>query len=494
MSVSSIGAFVLVAALHSVAVPSTGAPVLASAIASPAADGPSAADAATGAEAQEDVLGMALTALIEDAVPFPSLSGTMPPSPRPREEAQAESDVPPEEADPGNEQGRLRLRLLEAQILAETGRIAEARRRFEALRLEMPTSPEPLSGAANVALRTGRWREAMTYYQEALLLDPENPAITSAIEGIARSAAPRLRGEFEYRETKGAPGAGRATAYIGGVSGQRTFGDGWRLGFVAEVAQVEATQVQRRDGAVGPFSGLRERGELFLQRDRGDGLVLTGSLFFAPHSVGAGFRAERTDDTGATTLRAEYRRPNWDFFESLIDYGTRDRAAVGRRQLIATNLTGRLEIGVNRYGFRDDRDVASTFSASGELRLGNLANIRSLSISYILDGEYLLSGEEQTARGGQLFGINPIRDREVHALALGYSGVRGTSAAEGIFSYEATGGYAVDRYGKAGPIIYASLGYLLNSFEVRLRGSFVQNVGRSRGTTTVLGASLTWFF
>jgi hypothetical protein len=378
--------------------------------------------------------------------------------------------------------------------LAETGRIAEARRRFDALRVERPTSPEPLSGAANIALRTGRWREAMAYYQDALLLDPENSAILSAVQGISRSVAPRLRAEFEYRETKGAPGAGQATAYFGGISGQQAFGDGWRLGFVAEVAQVEATQAQRRNGATGPFSGTRERGELFLQRDRGDGLVLIGSIFFAQGSLGAGLRAERTDDSGATTLRAEYRRPNWDFFESLINFGTRDRVAVGRRHLIATNLTGRVEIGANSYGFRDDRSIASTFSAAGELRLGNLANLRGLSISYILDGEYLLSGEGQTAQRGRLFGINPVRDREVHALALGYSGVRGTSAAEGIFSYEATGGYAVDRYGKAGPIAYASLGYLLNSFELRLRGSFVQNVGRSRGTTTVLGASLTWYF
>jgi hypothetical protein len=494
MSVSSIGAFVLAAALQTVPAPSTEAPAFPLTIANPTAGAPPAEDAGIGSAAQEDMASMALTALTEDAAAFPSFAAATPPLPGLQEEPPAESDPPPDQTDAGTEQGRLRLRLLEAQLLAETGRIGEARRRFEALRVEMPTSPEPLSGAANIALRTGRWREAMAYYQNALLLDPQNFAILLALQGISRSAAPRLRAEFEYRETKGAPGAGRATAYMGGISGQQTFSDGWRLGFVAEVAQVEATQVQRRNGATGPFSGTRERGELFLQRDRGDGLVLIGSIFFAQGSLGAGLRAERTDDRGATTLRVEYRRPNWDFFESLIEFGTRDRVAVGRRHLIATNLTGRLEIGANSYGFRDDRSIASTFTAAGELRLGNLANIRSLSISYILDGEYLLRGAEQMPRNGQLFGINPLRDREVHALALGYSGVRGISAAEGIFSYEATGGYAVDRYGKAGPIVYASMGYLLNSFEARLRGSFVENVGRSRGSTTVLGASVTWFF
>jgi hypothetical protein len=172
----------------------------------------------------------------------------------------------------------LRLRLLEAQLLAQTGQLSEARARFEALRQEMPDSPEPLAGSAGLAQRTGRWRQALGLYQTALLLDPGEQDLTSAIDAIERTAGRRLRADIEYRETQGGLGTGRATAVIGGLSGQQPFGDGWRLGFNAEFADVDATQVQRRDGTVGPFSGLRERSELFLQYDSLGGQVIIGSL------------------------------------------------------------------------------------------------------------------------------------------------------------------------------------------------------------------------
>ena len=42
------------------------------------------------------------------------------------------------------------------------------------------------------------------------------------------------------------------------------------------------------------------------------------------------------------------------------------------------------------------------------------------------------------------------------------------------------------------PVVSGALGYALGSVEVRLRGGYVQNIGRARSTSTVLGASLTW--
>ena len=83
----------------------------------------------------------------------------------------------------------------------------------------------------------------------------------------------------------------------------------------------------------------------------------------------------------------------------------------------------------------------------------------------------------------------------MHALTLGYAGVWGDSTAErGLVTYELSAGYGVDRYGKAGPLVAGTLGYTLGRLEVRLRGSYVENIGRARGTTTVLGGALTWTF
>jgi len=399
------------------------------------------------------------------------------------------------EAAAEDDQGELRLRLLEAQIQAQTGQVAEARQGFEALRRDMPASPEPLNGLAGLALRGGRWRQALALYEEALLLDPGEPGATAAVRAIERAAGSRLRAEIEYRETQGGLGTGRSTAVIGGIGGHQRFGAGWRLGFATDVAQVDALQVQRQNGTVGSFSGDRHRAEVSLQHDGLDGLVAAGSLFLTGDTPGFGLRAELPDDRGVTALRAEYRRPNWDFFQSLIENGTRDRLAVGRRHQLTTDLTGRLELGANRYGIQGDRDVAGTISLNGELRLGNLAGNRGLSAAYVLDGEYLLRRTERTGADGQRFAPLQIVDREVHALTLGYAGVWGDSTAErGLVTYELSAGYGVDRYGKAGPLVAGTLGYTLGRLEVRLRGSYVENIGRARGTTTVLGGALTWTF
>jgi hypothetical protein len=392
------------------------------------------------------------------------------------------------------EDGRLRLRLLQAQLLAQTGQLAAARGRFELLRQEMPESSEPLSGLAGLAMQSGRWRQALAFYQKALLLDPAMPAVASAIDTIERAAGRRLRTDSEYRQTEGGFGTGKATAFIGGISGQQPFGDGWRLGVAADVAQVDAAQVQRSGGTIGSFSGQRRKTEFFLQHDGIDGRVVVGSLFATEKTLGGGVRVEAPDDFGMTTLRAEYRRPNWDFFQSLIDYGTRDRLAIGRRQLIISDLTGRLEVGVNRYGIETDRGNAATTSLSGELRLGKLAGLRGLSTAYVFDGEYVLRRSEQTDAAGQRFVPLQILDREVHAVTLSYAGVWGDSMAKGLLTAELSGGYGVDRYGKAGPLVSGAVGYGLNQLDVRLRGSYVENIGRARGTTTVLGLALTWSF
>jgi hypothetical protein len=138
--------------------------------------------------------------------------------------------------------------------------------------------------------------------------------------------------------------------------------------------------------------------------------------------------------------------------------------------------------------------VADTISLSGELRLGSLAGIRGLSTAYVLDSEYLLRRTDRIGADGQRFAPLQVFEREVHALTLGYAGGWKDSTRERALTYELSAGYGVDRYGKAGPLVAGNLGYVLGTLEVRLRGSYVENIGRSRGATTVLGGSLTWVF
>ncbi|MBV8577459.1 MAG: hypothetical protein JOZ58_20760, partial [Acetobacteraceae bacterium] len=81
-----------------------------------------------------------------------------------------------------------------------------------------------------------------------------------------------------------------------------------------------------------------------------------------------------------------------------------------------------------------------------------------------------------------------------NALTVGYAGAWGGSPATGQLTYEISAGYGIDGYGKPGPLASGVLAYSWGSFEARIRASYIQNIGRTGGTTAIYGASLTWLF
>ena len=209
--------------------------------------------------------------------------------------------------------------------------------------------------------------------------------------------------------------------------------------------------------------------------------------------MGAGAHAELPDSSGTTLLRAEYRRPDWDFFQSIINQGTRDRVALGRRQQFGHDLTGRLEVALNRYNVQGQSDVDRTVTLTGELRLGNLAGVTGLSVAYVFDSEFILKQSKQVAPNGSLFSPLDLVDRAVNAVTLSYAGALGRSTSVPL-TYEFSGGYGSDIYGKAGPLLGAVLGYTNGHFEARVRASYVENIGRSRGMSQVYGGNVAWLF
>jgi hypothetical protein len=397
----------------------------------------------------------------------------------------------PTEAD---KEGAQRLRLLGAQLMARTGQASAARQQFGDLILTMPQNPEPMSGLAGVEQAAGRWRQALTLYQRAQQLDPEDPSIADAIGAIEHEHAPRLRSDFEFRRTNAGQGSGISTAAIAGLSGQQNFGDAWHLGVSVNGAHVNASQVQQPSGAVESITGLRQRSELSLQHDSLNGIVAAASAYLTGTIPGVGIRGELPDDYGTTYLRADYRRPDWDFFQSIVDNGTRDRIAIGRRQLIIQDLTARLDFGANRYSLQGWPNLATTLTVNGELRLANLGGVHGLSVAYVLDGEYVNKISTGINSSGQSFNRIDIADREVHAGVLDYVGAWNIGTHGRPLTYELSAGYGADRYGKAGPILAAVLTYPVGDFELGLRAGYVNNIGRTAGSTAVFAGSLTWFF
>jgi hypothetical protein len=259
-------------------------------------------------------------------------------------------------------------------------------------------------------------------------------------------------------------------------------------------AGVDASQVQQPSGVVESITGVRQRSELSLQHDSLNGIVVAASAYLTGAIPGVGIRGELPDDHGTTYLRADYRRPDWDFFQSIVDNGTRDRVAIGRRQVIIQDLTARLDVGANRYSLQGWPNLATTFTVNGELRLANLAGVHGLSIASVLDGEYVNKIATGINATGETFNRIDITNREVYAGVLDYVGSWKLDTNSRALSYEVSVGYGADRYGKSGPILAAVLTYPVGDFELGLRAGYVNNIGRTAGSTAIFAGSLTRFF
>jgi hypothetical protein len=404
------------------------------------------------------------------------------------------ANVAPDAAEEVARQGALRLDLLQAQLLLATGQLSAAREAYQQLRGNMADSAEPASGLAEVARSSGQSRLSGALLAEALLLAPDNPAIAQALAANQRARAPRLRFDLDQRLQRGGGGS-RADITVGEVGGQAPIGDAWRVGATQGIAYVNARKLQRANGTIGNFSGVRERTEVFVQYERIEGQTFTATVFADEWSGGFGLMGRFPDDYGQTSLRAEYRRPIWEFVEAIIAGATRDRVAVERMQRFSERLSARIDAALNRYGIpRDDDDVLRSATLRGEVRLDTLGDVRGLSLAYVLDAEYVLRRDQRTAPGGGNFLALPIRDREVHAGLLAYADTFGDAQAEGQFTWRTSIGYGADRYGLSGPLAFASVGYVRGAFEVSLRAGYVRNIGRATGETTSFGVGLTWVF
>ncbi|MBP0465232.1 hypothetical protein J5Y09_15005 [Roseomonas sp. PWR1] len=402
---------------------------------------------------------------------------------------------PDDQAAEAARQGEMRLRLLDAQLLLVTGRFTAAREAYAGLRSDVPTSAEPVAGLATVARETGRPRLARELQREAVLLDPGNTSLASGLVALERDRAPRLRGDIEQRIQRGGIGSDKADITIGEAGGHWNVGEAWRIGATQGVAHVDATNVRRPSGAVRDFSGDRIRTEVFLQHEWREGATVQASLFANEWSAGFGLSGRLPDDWGYTGARIEYRRPVWDFVEAIIDGAVRDRVAAERFQRFTPQLTGRIEVGLNRYGIpRDEEDILSSATVRGELRYGDLGGIAGLSIAYALDAEYVLDETRRIDASGASFQPLPIVDREVHAGLIGYGGTRGSVNGDGRLTYQFQAGYGADRYGRSGPVAYGTIGYAVGPVEISLRAGYVRNIGRSQGETTVLGAAMAFLF
>jgi hypothetical protein len=330
---------------------------------------------------------------------------------------------------PEQEEGERRLELLRAQLLVAEGRLGAAEAALTRFVTDHPTSVPGLTTLAQVEVQRGRWRAAERRLTGVLGLDPANEDVELLLAEIEGSQASRVRTDLEIKHVDG--GQREESARL---SGHARVTDGVRVGANFEGRRL--TYLNSRTD--------RDRGEAFLQADfeRGSLLRLSG---FAGEDIGGGVAFAHPDAGGRTLAQVEYRRAYWEFVESIIGRGTRDRAEVRREQTLGSRFNLRGAAAANRYGLGGVADVATSLAAEAGAAVLMWPRNPSFGIDYALDAEAVRSLTPGTL---------PLVSREVHALGA-TTGVRFSRRLIG----DAFAGYAWDRLGGRGPFTGGRLTY-----------------------------------
>ena len=390
------------------------------------------------------------------------------------------------------ERAERRLERLRAVLEAQSGQTDIARGRLARLTQEDPNDAEALAQLASVERQIGRPLRAANLLARAAILDPRNPEIAAARANFARADAGYVRIEPEYRRT-----SSQEKRYLLGTIAEAPINLAWRATAAFDTAELDSPAVRRTNGQSGAFKGGRQRGALGIAWRGEEGTRVHGQLFANAERLGAGLGTEQVSDLARYGLGVEVARPYWDFSESLVAGGTRDRmfAEYGERAFLGLDLRARA--GLSRYGLPGLAEGARAATLDGELRLPLDEVVRGASLAYAFDGEYpwrITRASDPTSTGAEYRPI-PVRYREVHAVLAGYSlDFKRVFDTSWPLVADFSAGPAYDRYGhRGGPLLGASAAWLGDgSVQGGLRTSYGRGVGRDSSAATTIGGYLTW--
>jgi len=344
--------------------------------------------------------------------------------------------------------GRVRLDLLDANLLIRTHRPEEALHRLDALRAEHPQNPSVLAARANAAAANGRWLEAVEQFDDAIAIDPRNAELRNAREQTWNLRAPRLGSEWSRRRVGDDQFRDLLT-----IAGQHRFDKSFQAGLVLRrtVAQVA---VPGDGGGQRLVSAQRDHGELSLRLDTDDGAWVSGAFHLMAERQGASIELGRSGAGSETSIEADYRKPYWDVMVGVVDDARRDRLAVSHGRSFNRRIYGTLSGAGHRYGAAGRSGLAQSLSASGALtytvHLGN----PTVSLQYLFDGEYFQDRPPRRTVDGRLLSGIFLTTREVHAPGVITSGaITPHLRADGFV------GYSWDRFGGQAPYFGLRMNY-----------------------------------
>ncbi|MCW2243389.1 tetratricopeptide repeat protein [Azospirillum canadense] len=367
-----------------------------------------------------------------------------------------------------------RIDYFRAVTLMEQGDVREARSLLIDLLRANPNDAQSTALLAQAEERLGRWREAVRLYDRALELTPDEPSLVAGKASLLRERGEQARLDWDLFQVKNAD-----VQRIGRLTGSLEVGGNTSLLYALENRTVDVDQAVRADGAVAPFHGNRQRGELTLRHDWPELQQSRLSLFAAQKTVGAGYVHGWRDEESETRAGVAWREPNYTFIEGIVGGGRRDRVFLSHEERLSDRWSANMGAGWNRYGLTGDSDLASSATVEGAVRYVLTRDGPVTSIAYVLDAEYVTRRADRVNEAGAIYQPLPVQTREVHALQLALD-----DALTDYLRYNLQGGYAYDRRGQGGPQGSLALAYEpLESLELGLRASYTRATARGNGAT-----------
>lgn len=322
------------------------------------------------------------------------------------------------------------------------------------------------SGSLEATLATlenhvGRWRAAIDDYEQAREKVPDNEEYYRAEKDIIDAHRPYAFLEGEYRKT----GATQKEHFFR-FEATYNLELHSQVGLFVEQDDIHVTDFANvQNGVSEERHSLRRRGELRWLYHYYDGFETLSQIFFSKHVLGLGAHLKKWDLYGFSQAGIEYHRPNWDYAQTVIEYGSRNRIYAERFQRFCPRLEGRLLIASDQYAMGHLRKrAADSISWQGGLvyQLPKLNSVvrtlgkdSSLYFSYLVDAEYPTWVARRKDLIGNCFNPLPIDKQEIHTFEFElYKSICRYLRLQGRI------GYAYNRFGginRMDPVYGASL-------------------------------------
>jgi hypothetical protein len=368
-----------------------------------------------------------------------------------------------------SDESDLRLALAKVNLEAETGNIDEAFEMLEAIEARHPNNPEVLAVQSDLYMKLEN--RGMAFADagrsgpfESQMVDSRQYAALLAPQGVFTSVG------FNERTTN------EAVERMETLSGQMAIASGLALSANLQNDYVK-TKIPflRTNGTLQSFYGDRQQGTVTADKMFNDGQEILGSVYAVANNAGVGAQYRLWDHWGATSIAADYNKPEIDYVEMAVQHGTTHDVTVERKQIISQDLQAKLDGKYTIYamdgdsnaaeapGWNFDFDYNHPFDFFGDPNsVSSREDEITLGAHYTVDAEYFTRKDRAISNAGIPYNTLPVTDYEVHAFTA--------SASKDIISglkAEISGGIAVNRLvGTNGPIY----GFLLNYAPIKELG------------------------